>query len=188
MGQSTENEKLNEIKLVEKAKTDNQAFEELYDKYFSQMYGYIFKRTGQRELTEDIVSNVFIKVFTNLNEYKAKNNSFKSWLYKIATNTLIDHFRKSSVKKEFLTEELPEIVDESYDHVRRVEVQENQKIVQKTLEKLPEQYKKILYLKFFSELTNIEIAEILAISPNNVGVLLYRALKKFEKLYTKTSI
>lgn len=106
MGQFDQNSVIeNEAMLVEQAKTDDRAFEKLYNYYFPQIYGFIIKRAGQKELAEDIVSTVFMKVFTHLNDYEPKTSSFKSWVYKIATNTLIDHYRKSSVKNEFTVEE-----------------------------------------------------------------------------------
>jgi RNA polymerase sigma-70 factor (ECF subfamily) len=184
MGQDNENlKKRRELDLIERAKTDSDAFEELYDDYFPHIYGFIFKRTGQRETAEDIVSVIFIKVFTCLNQYKEKKCSFKSWVYTIALNTLIDHYRKHSVKNEVVVEEFPEIIDDRQDQVQGLISTEDQRMVREVLKKLPVAYQKILNLKFFSELSNREISEILAISPNHVGVLLYRALKKFKKVY-----
>lgn len=186
MGQDLENLKSEqESILVEKAKTDNDAFAELYDSYFPQLYGFVLKRIGQKEVTEDIVSVVFIKVFTHLNGYKKKDCSFKSWLYRIAVNAIIDHHRKHSVKKEITVEEFPEIVDDNQDQEQMLRKMENQKIVQSLLDEMPSAYQKILQLKFFSELSNLEIAEVLDVSPNNVGVLLYRALKKFKASYQR---
>jgi RNA polymerase sigma-70 factor (ECF subfamily) len=186
MGQDLGKSKIDEeYILVKKAKNDNVAFAELYDKYFPQIYGFIFKRIGQKEITEDIVSIVFIKVFTHLSDYKKKDCSFRSWLYRIAVNTIIDYHRKHSVKKEIAVDEFPEIVDDSQDQEQILHKMENQRIVQSLLDKMPGAYQKILQLKFFSELSNLEIAEVLDISPNNVGVLLYRALKKFKASYQR---
>lgn len=184
MGQFDQNSVIeNEAMLVEQAKTDDRAFEKLYNYYFPQIYGFIIKRAGQRELAEDIVSTVFMKVFTHLNDYEPKTSSFKSWVYKIATNTLIDHYRKSSVKNEFTVEEFPEVLDENQDPKKEMVLKEDQVKVRRILAELPAQYQEILLLKFFSQLSNIEISETLEISANNVGVLLYRALKKFDKVY-----
>ena len=57
--------------------------------------------------------------------------------------------------------------------------------VQRVIKKLPQRYQEVIQLKYFSELSNIEVAEVLQISPNNAGVLLSRALKQFQTYYTK---
>lgn len=175
----------NEAVLVRQAVTEEAAFEALYNHYFPQIYGYVLKRIGRVEAAEDIVSEVFLKVFTKLQAYRETEGSFRSWLYTVATNTLIDHCRKSSVKLELTVEEMPEIIDDEQDQVRHMKQLEDKVLIRKVLDQLPAKYQKVLHLKFFAELSNIEIAESLHISANNVGVLLYRALKKFEEVYSK---
>lgn len=175
----------NEAQLVREAATEEAAFEALYNHYFPQIYGYILKRIGRVEVAEDIVSEVFLKVFTKLQAYRETEGTFRSWLYTVATNTLIDYCRKSSVKLELTVEEMPETIDDDQDQVRYMRKLEDQVMIRTVLDQLPEKYQKVLHLKFFGELSNIEIAESLSISANHVGVLLYRALEKFEQAYAK---
>lgn len=178
---------LSEAELVEKAKTSDQAFEILYNQYFPKIYGFVVKRAGHRESAEDIVSAVFMEAFTHLDKYEHRNFSFGAWLYKIATNKLIDHYRREGKRKTVALED--ELADSLPDHSANQEVNVDLAISSKTvnvvLAELPEQYQKILCLKFFSELSNNEIAAALEISANNAGVLLYRALQKFKKHYHK---
>jgi len=90
----------NEAQIVEMAKKDDQAFEVLYDFYFPKIYGYIYKRVGSFDVAQDLVSITFIKVFNNLDGYQYKGYSFSAWIYRIATNNLIDYYRKANRKKE----------------------------------------------------------------------------------------
>lgn len=172
-----------DIDLVIKAETDDAAFTTLYRKYFPKMYGYVIRRVGNREDAEDIVSQVFIKVVKHLPDFSEKQGSFKSWIYKIATNTIIDSFRRFARRKYSLLESSVEIPspaknprEESYEGDERT-------IIFQAMSKLSQKYQQVLHLKFYSDLENEEIAEILGITVNYVAVRLHRALKKFQEIY-----
>ena len=173
----------NEVELVELAKKDDAAFETLYNHYFPKIYGYVYKRTGNKEVAEDIVSATFLRVFTNLHKYTHKGHSFGSWVYKIATNKLIDHYRKTGKQKHVDIEGAGPIVDDNASPEVHVEIKIRGEDVRAVLCQISPKYQHILHLKFFGELKNTEIAEVLGISPNNAGVLLHRALKQFQKKY-----
>lgn len=180
------NEKLeNEKELVERAKSDDQAFEILYSHYFPRIYGYLFKRIGNHEMCEDLVSTTFMKVFTNIKDYKHKGYTFGAWIYRIATNNLIDYYRKEGRKKEIDIEEIQELKDNQLNPEQIADIIYNKKIVMKVMVKLPEKHQRILQLKFFGELETGEIANVLEISENNTRVILHRALKNFRKIYQK---
>lgn len=170
--------------LVKQAGTDDRAFEILYDFYFTKIYFFVFKRTGQKEVAEDIVSATFIKVFTGLKTFEPKHeNSFAAWVYKIANNKITDYYRHQGRHPLVSIENIVEPVDENQnpqeDYVRNL----NKTIVAKILLSLSESDQNILQLKFFADLDNMEIAEILGVKANNVGVCLFRALKRFQKKY-----
>ena len=181
----------NEAEIVLQAVTDDRAFEILYNQYFPKIFGYIYKRVGHKEIAEDIVSATFMKVFTSLKEYKPGDYeySFSAWIFKIATNKLIDHYRKKGRNPDPSNiDDLPEPNDPSQDPSKNAQFSYDRAMVQKIMVKLPEKYQKVLYLKYFAELDNIEIANTLGISANNVGVLLHRALKKFQEIHQKYAI
>ncbi len=172
---------VNEDLLVEKARTDDEAFGVLYDFYFQKIYAYTSRRVGHRQTTEDLVSQIFIKAFTKLDTYKKSKGSFKSWLYRVATNTIIDHYRKSGRKKEVGIDSVfsLESSEKLPDHVAE-ETFESKKI-SKVISRLKIKEQEIIQLKFFAELSNIEIAETLRISHSYAGVRIYRALKSFKQ-------
>jgi len=173
-----------EYMLAEKAKTDDQAFAILYERYFPKIYAYIFRRLGNRDATEDIVSVTFEKVFLHLDKFKPNSGTFQASVYRIATNSVIDHVRKEkhtvAVDPQELPEEIHPHTDDAQDLIIKIQ---DRAAVQKALLKLPERYQRVIELKYFSQLTNIEVAEVLGISPNNAGVLLSRALKQFHVYY-----
>lgn len=171
--------------IVEQAKTDDAAFEHLYNYYFPKIYGYVYKRCGSKEIAEDLVSIVFMKVVKSLPSYKYQGYSFKVWIYRIATNTLTDHYRKQAKKKEISIdqEETFDPVDYTQNPTNDIQRKEEQVIVQYVLCRLSKRYQEILHLKFFAEMGNTEIAKVLQIKPNNAGVLIHRALQSFSTVY-----
>ena len=175
----------NEPEIVEKAKYDDAYFEILYNHYFPKIYGYIFKRTGNHEIAEDLVSDTFMKVFANLNKYTHQGHTFGAWIYKIATNRLIDHYRKAGRQKEVDIQNIAEPADTRKRPEFLAAQSQDRILIQFVLNKLPEKHQKVLYLKFFNEMSNIEIGEALGTNPNNAGVMIHRALQNFQNIYKK---
>lgn len=175
----------NEAEIVEQAKTDDRAFEVLYHHYFPRIYGYLFKRIGQREATEDLVSETFMKVFCNLKKYQDRNFSFGCWLYRIATNSLIDYYRKTGRRAEVNLDDIAELRDHGATPEEAAALGQNRQLVHRALKEMKSRYQEILHLKFFAELDNQEIAATLGLSANNAAVLIHRALKEFSLIYKK---
>jgi RNA polymerase sigma-70 factor (ECF subfamily) len=182
---SKSNQLENEREIVERAKTDEQAFEILYNHYFSRIYAFVFKRTGHHEITEDIVSLTFMKVFTNIKKYQHQGYSFGAWVYRIANNNLIDHYRKAGRKKEVDIEAIAEPKSQEGGPEFEAGRAQDRIFVHSILKKMSTKDQEVLHLKFFAELSNVEIAQTLNISANNAGVIIHRALKKFDQLYKK---
>ena len=86
--------------LVEAAKKNPAHFAPLYDKYFEQIFIYIIKKTQNEELTGDLTSQVFLKAILNISKYEDRGYPFSSWLYKIASNEVNLHFRKTNKTNE----------------------------------------------------------------------------------------
>ncbi len=178
-----------EYALAERAKTDDAAFSLLYERYFPKIYAYIFRRLGNREQTEDVVSVTFEKVFLHLDKFKpGGGGTFQAWIYRIATNAVIDYIRKEKHTIAMAPEDLPEETHPTtgLDATTEMIKLEDSESVQRVIKKLPQRYQEVIQLKYFSELSNIEVAEVLQISPNNAGVLLSRALKQFHSYYMET--
>jgi RNA polymerase sigma-70 factor (ECF subfamily) len=168
--------------LIAKAKQNIEAFEELYDYYLPKIFGYILNRVGHRQEAEDLTSQTFAKVLANLGRYEERGISFSAWVYRIATNTIIDNSRK---KKEFAMD--PEIIRESLAGTSTISPEEQVCLLETgeelrhCLDQLKDDYQEVLSLKFFEELNNNEIAEILECKPSAVAVKVHRALKALKK-------
>ena len=90
-----------ERKIVERAQSDIQYFEVLYNRYFDQIFGFIYRKTEDEDVTADLTQRVFLNAMNALPRYEYRQVPFGAWLYRIATNETMKHFRES--KKRFLS-------------------------------------------------------------------------------------
>ncbi len=171
-----------ERQLIKKAQENAAAFEELYNHYLPKVYGFLLNRIGQKELAEDLTSEVFAKALANISKFNDRGVPFAAWLFRIARNTLIDYTRK---KKEILTDavEAFEPPPEHSEAKATIGLMQDEKkeFIRKTMENLPEKYQTVLSLKFFEELDNDEIADIIGCQKNAVAVRVHRALRLMRK-------
>ena len=169
--------------LVKEAQAGNaEAVGDIYDHFFDTIYRYVYFKVNEKYV-EDIVGVVFIKTWENIKRYK-KTSGFKSWIFRIAHNSVIDHYRTN--KEDF---ELSEnIADNRILHNPNIITEKRivSQFVRNAVRKLEEKYRQIIILKFINELENDEIAKILKTSAANVRTLQFRALKKLKKIIENT--
>jgi len=183
---SIEKHKLDEHLLVSRAKTDPEAFSELYDIYFPKIFRYVSWRADNKADTEDIVSDVFVKVLDKIETFKwQKDAAFSSWIFRIAHNTLVDYYRTKQKKSHINLDHLPEIEsdeilpDESYE--RKLLFQKLHRLIQE----LPERQAEIITMRFFAGMKNKEIAEVLEIKEKSVAACLCRGLQTLHDKFNK---
>jgi RNA polymerase sigma-70 factor (ECF subfamily) len=182
-----------ERELVRQAQKTPDAFAELYDQYYPRIFGYALRRTANLEAAQDITSETFLKALKKLWQFRWRNVSFSSWLYKIATNEINQHFRKAKYKKSISLEELQEQGFEPISphdpESELIEAQEELRQYQDFLEiqekvvRLPAKYQEVITLRFFEKKQIKEIAEILGKKEGTIKSLLYRAVEKLRETY-----
>lgn len=174
-----------EKKLVENAKKDIEAFCQLYDLYYPRIFGYILKRVANLEIAQDVASETFLKSMGNIQKFKWKGISFASWLYRIASNEIANHFRKSKYRKVSL-DKIPSLVATSNpaeDFIRAESELKKQKEfleLHQKISQLPILYQEVIVLRFFEKKKIKEISEILGKREGTVKSLLHRGLKKLK--------
>ncbi len=173
-----------ENSLVEAAKKDPQRFAELYDQYLEQIFRYVMRRVSDRQTAEDLVSQTFYDALTHLQSYQSRGYPFSAWLYKIAHNNVLKWYRVHNRVQKVDLDEIAELKD-SGDLVEEESIREDSEYILELLEKLDFEDRELIRLKYFEEVTNIEIGQIMGITANNVGVKLYRALKRLKQLMLK---
>jgi len=149
----------------------------LYDKYVRKIYDYIYFKTHHREIAEDLCSKTFVKCLEKLGNYQPSKGSFSSWLYRIATNTVIDHYR---TQKSHANIEDAWDLDSGEDLLKDAENKDKFAEVEKLLKQLKPEQRDIVMLRIWSGLTYKEIAEISGKSEDNCKMIFSRAVGKMR--------
>ncbi len=178
--------------LIEQAKRDSLAFGELYDRYYAKILKYALYRTADVRVAQDITSDTFFKAMTKLKSFINQGVPFSAWLYRIASNEVVNYYR-SKVRKllslDFLLKEKHfevannfDVVMESIEQQARVDQHELFKKVQLNLRKLPVIEQEIITLRFFEEMQFNEISKITGKNINTVKSILFRGIQKINQL------
>ena len=175
--------------LIEDAKSDKENFIHLYDKYFKQIYKYTLSRVRDEQIAEDITAETFMRALEKIDSYKDKGNPYSSFLYRVAINLIMDYHRDEKKQKEFMSfnwEEVKDGRDEIADQMSDQEQEETElgqmERLKNALENLKEKERNLISLKYFEDLSYKEMAEVLDINVNHVGVQLNRAMNRLSKL------
>ncbi len=156
--------------------SDAQAFKNLYHKYASMLYAFLWRKTGNVDLAKDLVQEVFIRTWNN-REKLNPDMKVKSYLYRIAGNLAIDHLRYKTLH--------PTAAIEDNFSGRLYTINENFDVepkIREAVNGLPETQRKIFYLSRFEGLKHKEIAELLGISIKTVESNMSKALKKLREV------
>lgn len=175
-------DQIQEQRLVEEAKLNPEKFAAIYDKYFDQIYRYVYRRVNDKDTVHDLVSQTFYDALAHLKSYEFRGYVFGAWLYKIAHNNVLKWYREKSKFQMTDLAEGQEIVDLDTNQVKDNVDRELKDEMQAILVQLEPEEREIIKLKFFEEASNIEIAEIMGLSANHIGVKVFRALKKVKQL------
>lgn len=167
-----------EVLVIKSQKGDREAFARIYDSYVTPIYRYIFYKVKAHDV-EDLTETLFLKAWENIRKYKKrKNTTFKSWLFRIAHNLVVDHYRLSR-EHASLNPWISDTKKEA-DPVRLAQDTLNNDQLKFAISKLKKGYQQILILKFINDLSNTEISEVLKKSEGSVRILQFRALKALK--------
>lgn len=171
--------------LVELVLKDENAYAILVERYEEKLARYVMRISGgSKEDVEDTLQDVFISAYKNLNDFD-QDLKFSSWIYRIAHNKVISHFRKITARPKTVTYEgdnqLLNILASNDDLVRDLERKYTGEEVRAVLEKMDERYREVLVLKFLEEKDYKEISDILEKPMGTVATLISRAKKQFKE-------
>lgn len=168
--------KLDDAALVIRAKTDNEAFGALYERYVEKIYKYIYYRTGNHQDAEDLTSAVFQRAMNHIASYDERGVPFQAWLYRIAHNLVANWHRDRSRRKIIPLEEFVSggLSFDAPDSAAEDKEERNQLLA--AINRLPEERQQLLYLKFIANLSNAEVGEILERTEGAIKSLYHRTL------------
>ena len=183
-------ETMSDEQLVQLSLKDQDSFYYLIKRYEPKILHYIKRITNiSPEESEDLLQEIFIKVYRNLNRFNRKLK-FSSWVYRIAHNEIINQYRKKKSYSatidsfaenddtDYLAGFIGEALDIDNDYISR----ENAEKVRAALAKLPDKYREVLILRYFEDQSYKEISDILRKPAGTVATLINRAKSKFRKI------
>lgn len=157
---------------------DTQRFASLYDAHVRDIYKYLYYRTQHRETAEDLTSQVFLKALDKFAAYDEARGAFIAWLYRIARNTLIDHYRSS--RETLDIEDVWDLQSDS-DVARDAEARERIDKLRPYLSALPREQRELLLLRLWDGLSYAEISEILGKSEDACKMAYSRVVARLRK-------
>lgn len=172
-----------ESELIQRAVSgDPDAFATLYDTYIEQIYRFIYFRVGDELTAEDLTSQVFIKAWDNLSSYQMRGLPFSAWLFRIARNSVIDYYRtfRETTSLEFEAVAKP---DPEGDVDERIERQLQAEEVRLALQKLTEDQRQVLTLRFIEGFSTEEVAQVLGKRPGAIRALQMRGLQALTEIF-----
>jgi RNA polymerase sigma-70 factor (ECF subfamily) len=184
-----EKQKKEDFAIIARAIAGEQrAYEELMNRYRSQIYSLMYRMVHSSAESEDLVQEAFMKAFTSLKNFNYEY-AFSTWLYKIATNNCIDHLRKKKLQTMSIDAPIAykdttytyEIPDLTYYPEKEMMRNERNSLIKVAIDDLPEKYKTVIFLRHSEELSYEEIAAMLKIPIGTVKARIFRAREMLNK-------
>jgi len=163
-----------------------EAFAELYDEFMPKVFRYMRYKVNDQQITEDLTSMVFEKALVSFDKYSSDKAAFSTWIFSIARNTLIDYYRTNKMRQQVSLDEAVEVPSREPSPQEEVEKMAEHECLRVCLLRLPEDDQEIIRLKFAGEFNNRQIAKMLGLSESNVGVRLFRAVKKLREDFNES--
>ena len=171
-------EKEDDILVLECTRGDTQAFGVLYDRYLDRIYRFIYYKVWNKETAEDITSDVFHKAFQKIDSYDRGKGTFSAWIYRIARNAVIDHYR--TVKKTVNIDDAFDIGEEDRT-IEEHDILLNLGRVREFLEKLTARQREIITLRIWEDHSYREIAELIGGTEDSAKMAFSRAMKELRE-------
>ena len=168
-----------ESRLVADLKKDPEAFGELYRRYLTPIYRYIYVRLGNKADAEDLTSEVFLRALRKLDTYRYLGYPFSAWLFRIAYHLIID-YRRSRRPTKPVDDFSESLADDREDPLASVLRDEEHGRLKKHIESLPRMQQEALALRFSGGLKNREIGKVLGKSEATVKMMIHRAVSALK--------
>jgi RNA polymerase sigma-70 factor (ECF subfamily) len=167
---------IDESMLIERAKKDQEAFGQLYERYSQRIYQYIYYRTSSEEDAEDLTAKTFMRAWQHIAQYDDRGVPFSAWLYRIAHNLVANWHRDRSRRKIISLEDLSRWqVNEDGPEAAAL-LADDRTALLGVVRRLPADRQELLALKFVEHLSNAEIGEVMGRSEGAIKSLYHRTL------------
>ncbi|PIR07006.1 MAG: hypothetical protein COV55_01100 [Candidatus Komeilibacteria bacterium CG11_big_fil_rev_8_21_14_0_20_36_20] len=163
---------------------DSDAFAFFYDKYVSRIYRFVMIKVSNKQIAEDLTQDIFLKIWQHLVDKRHIKN-FQAFIFRIARNAVIDHYRRSNRQElplDYIFETNNYLTDKTITNLDKSLDADN---LLRQLSQLKPEYQEILLLRYVEDLSIEDISQIIEKDKNNVRVILHRALNKLKEITEK---
>lgn len=172
---------MNDAELVARLKAnDDEAYREVVARYGDPLYGYIYSLTGDHHLSEDVISETYLRMVEKIDSYNFYGAPFKAWLYRIAHNLAINALKRA--RRAARTAELDPATPLSDDPAATIEERLEAEELRAALAGLTEEQQQVVLLRFVVGQSTSEVAQVLEKSENAVKQMQFRALRSLGRL------
>lgn len=169
-------------KLIESCKKgDSQAFNELIERYSNRCYAYFYRLTGRADLSDELLSDLFLRLIRKIGSFKS--GSFEKWLFTVASNIFRDYLRRNYRQKRLITEKAELLQREQSDTKAEPEIFDKLHIA---LGKLDVETRELLILRYFSQLSFKELADMRSEPVGTTLSKVHRGTKKLRSIMEKS--
>lgn len=155
-------------------------FGEIYDKYVDKIYRFVFLKVNSSEIAEDLTSEVFTRGWQAFQDKKCDIDNIQAFLYQIARNLIIDHYRQKGQAQLVAVQNAPELVDSGQDLEEKTMLKSDVNNIKAALAGLKDEYREVIVWYYLDEFSVPEIAKILNKSEEAVRVQIHRALNSLK--------
>lgn len=169
-----------EIKILEECQAGElHRFTLLYDRYSTKIYRFIYYKTHHKETAQDLTSVTFTKAIERIKSYDKTKGGFSTWLYQIARNTVVDHYRTTKTTANI--EDIWDLADENINVLRDVNISMTTAKIRQAMENLKPKQREIIMLRIWEDMPYREIAEIIGSSEDAAKMAFSRAIKELRQ-------
>jgi RNA polymerase sigma-70 factor (ECF subfamily) len=182
--------RLDEQSLVERARTDADAFAALYRRYVDAIYGFVLRRCGDVSLAEDITAATFEKALARLDRFRWQPAGIAPWLFRIAANELTDHFRRQSRRRGDRTRRAADRLTDhvAIDDLDHLDTSAELERMRSALQRINPRYERALTLRYLSGLDYDDAAKAMGVTPKLMAVVVHRATVALRRQMAGTSV
>ena len=167
--------------LIERARTEPDAFGLLYERYVERIYSYVYHRVGNSQDAEDLTARTFHRALSNLDSYEDRGLPFAAWLFRIAHNLVANWHRDRSRRRFLSLDRIWAHRTESDDPEGALERKETHDALWSAINHLPSERRDLLIYKFSSRMSNTEIGQLMDKSESAIKSLYFRTLASLRK-------
>lgn len=161
---------------------DRISAEALVRKYYDEIYHYVYKQMNYSTDADDITQEIFINMLKSIRQYKREKSSFRTWLYTIATNRVIDYVRMLNIRSKYILNSEEEILSVEDPDSSIEEIFENTDLANRLMSILTVEEEKLIRMKLYGEYTFCEISETMNIPESSVKTRYYSILRKLKEV------